>query len=366
MSPYSFGYAQPKPQALGISKVTLNKYGWQPLPKILGPKTQLISFNREGSLLVGFTARETYGVASREHPGLSFHILRFTSDGKVDLAITVPTNDYFHNGFYLGPNDEIFVRANEKFQFLSKIDLADGASAEWKTLAACPEDCRITQSVSRQTFVLRVPADRPNDSYIVIAASSASPHVLETCQQMASQGEKITDHFSYWSGVDGNEPFTRRFSFCTLDHPEELPLGWVGGLLVVNDTSFLKFGFVHKLQGRVELIKADGQSVFRHEMPKGVIPYDFLGPWATSNLNGTRFAFIVSTWRGGSNFLDISGRRVERRVVVLSETGKELASIQISLNHRHDFDFSLSPDGRRIAILDQNEVTIRDLTELDK
>jgi hypothetical protein len=48
---------------------------------------------------------------------------------------------------------------------------------------------------------------------------------------------------------------------------------------------------------------------------------------------------------------------VARRIVVYDEGGHELASVPVSTAYQRDFDFSLSPDGHRLAILDEGVVT---------
>ena len=71
-------------------------------------------------------------------------------------------------------------------------------------------------------------------------------------------------------------------------------------------------------------------------------------------MGGDRFAFTVETWRGGSRALDISSKRVARRVVVYTETDGQLATVPVNTNyHLRDFDVSMSPDGHRLAILDE-------------
>ncbi len=94
---------------------------------------------------------------------------------------------------------------------------------------------------------------------------------------------------------------------------------------------------------------------------KDDVPQYYVGYWATSDERGDRFAFTVDTWRGGSRFFDISGKLVGRRIVVYDEKGHELASVPVSTAYKLDFDFCLSPDGHRLAILDEGEVTVVDM-----
>jgi hypothetical protein len=98
-------------------------------------------------------------------------------------------------------------------------------------------------------------------------------------------------------------------------------------------------------------------------MPK----HDIVAPETIrTDERGNRFAFTVETWRGGSKALDISGKIVSRRVVVFSESGEQLASVQVNplynpLRYQRDFDFALSPDGRRLAVLDAGLLTVIDI-----
>jgi hypothetical protein len=86
-------------QTAKIVKFKLEGYGWQPLPQRQsgqhgehpGTPSHLISIDHNNRVLVGFSARENYSLASREHPGLSFRILRFTPAGKLDLLVALPT-----------------------------------------------------------------------------------------------------------------------------------------------------------------------------------------------------------------------------------------------------------------------------------
>lgn len=102
-----------------------------------------------------------------------------------------------------------------------------------------------------------------------------------------------------------------------------------GAILPLSDQAFVLLG-THAgkkaPQGGVDFVAPDGQLKFHREMPK----HDTVAPyWAASDERGDRFAFSVQTWRGGSGFLDISGKMVARRVVVYTETGQELTAVPV-------------------------------------
>jgi len=134
------------------------------------------------------------------------------------------------------------------------------------------------------------------------------------------------------------------------------------GFFPLNDDVFLQLGSDKDRRGLIRLVGQDGKVRFQHTMSeKNDVPQYYVGYWATSNERGDRFAFTVDTWRGGSRFFDISGKLVARRIVVYDEKGNELASVPVSTAYKLDFDFSLSPDGHRLAILDEGTVTVVDV-----
>jgi hypothetical protein len=356
-----------------VSQFKLDHYGWQPVPEEqrgewAGTSSKLVSIDHQGRVLVGFTVRENYGLASRERPGLSFHILRFTSEGKVDLSLVLPTNNLFTNGLYLGPNDQILARADDALQWLSEANGTRNEGTDWRLLTPCPRNCQISQSPSRRTLIVnsynKLPSDRDYNHGIrtltMLDVSSSPPRVVQNCPRPG--GGSITDKFSYQSS-DGISTDVRRWPLCDQEHDVELPLDMRRGeVFAISDDALLLLGTAKDRRG-VELVAPDGQVKFRKEMQKHDVVTAagyYLSPEVRSNERGDRFAFTVETWRGGSRPLDISGNRVARRVVVYDKAGQELASAPVSTTYHRDFDFSLSPDGHRLAILDEGVLTVVD------
>jgi hypothetical protein len=322
----------------------------------------LVSIDRKGRVLVGFAVRENSDLATREHPGFLFRILRFTSEGKVDLSFAVPANNRLTNGLYLGPNDEVFARANDALQGVAEEDGTHKKGTVLLPLAACPRDCQVSQSPSRRTLIVTNFEGHDLYTHMMLDASSSPPRVVQGCSQ---SGGIITDKFSYSVGSVGMRYFARRWPICEPEHSVELPIDLLGGALyALNDGLLLLLG-IGNIHGReivtpmrgIELITSDGQVKFKQEMPK----HDVVTDEVRSDERGDHFAFIVETWRGGSRLLDISGNRVGRRIVVYAGTGQQLATVPVSPIYHRNFDFSMSPDGHRLAILDEGIVTVVDL-----
>jgi hypothetical protein len=356
-------YVYAQPQTVNVTKIKLDVYGWQSVPKrreLFGRQfSQNLWLDHKGRVLVGFAVRESDALATREHPERSFHIMRFTAEGKLDLSVALPTNSWYTNALYLGPDDQILARANDRLQFFSE-DRNQGKSGSWQLLAPCPETCSISQSFSLRTLILNASplvGGRDGAAYVILDASSSPPHVVRTCSQMASM--QITDKFAYRTHYDRDDDLTVRFPFCDVEHYEEFPMWGKGGWrYILNDQTLLKIGDTKGGQFTADLIGANGQVKFSKEMPK----HDSIDPSKiTTDERYDRFAFMVNTERGAHPRLDIRGQLVARRVLVLDAIGKELASIPTETPYHRDFNFSMSPDGHCLAILDEGVVTVVEL-----
>jgi hypothetical protein len=284
----SYVYAQP--QTAKITKIKLEDYGWQQVrdrPQFGHTFRPNLQMDHEGRVLVGFTVRESDALATRGHPERSFHIIRFTAEGKMDLSVALPTNSWDKNGLYLGSEDQILARANDRLQLFSE-DRSQGQSGSWQVLAPCPETCFISQSFSRRTLILGVkPPDGDPDrfAYTILDASSSPPHVVRTCSQVASM--QITDKFAYRTHYDRDDDLTVRFPFCEVDHYEDFPLWGRGAGYVLNDDTLLKVG-----PTGAKLLGPDGQVKFSKEMPKN----DSIAPNKIATDDGyDRFAFMANT-----------------------------------------------------------------------
>ena len=349
-------YVYAQSQTPKITKIKLEDYGWQPVherPQFGHTFRPNLQMDHEGRVLVGFTVRESDALATRNHPERSFHIVRFTADGKLDLSVALPTDSWYTNALYLDPDDQILARANNALQLFSE-DQGEQSSGFWQTLAPCPETCSISQSFSRRTLLLRVKplvAGPDRSTYTILDLSYAPPRVTRTCSQMASM--QITDKFAYWTNYDRDDDLTVRFPFCEVDRYEDFPMWGRGGGYILNDDTLIKVG-----PTGARVLGPDGQVKFSKEMPKhdSIVYYKI-----TTDDGFDRFAFMVNTEQGAHPSLDIGGHLVARHVLVLDATGKQIASIPTETHYHMDSNYSLSPDGHRLAILEQGVVTVVEL-----
>jgi hypothetical protein len=70
----------------------------------------------------------------------------------------------------------------------------------------------------------------------------------------------------------------------------------------------------------------------------------------------------IITIRGVNRILDLSGHITARKIAVYDiDTGKQLVSIPVNKKHYYRYEFDFSPDGRRLAILEDDLVKVVDI-----
>jgi hypothetical protein len=341
----SFSQVGPAPST--VAELHLETYGWENPPLPLrdvwpGRGGPTVAIDHQNRVLAGFVTKNP-GLEKRGAPWYSFHILRFTPDGKLDLSLAIPTNSWFTSGFYLGPDDRLLVRANDEIQMKIDEDLkAEGAA--WTRLAPCPKECYVSQSPSRKTLILLEGHTR-----LRLDASAPVTDMLGSCPQHA--GSNITDNYGYASGSSyGMEYYAHRWTLCQPGAVADLPVNIRGGqLLPLTDQFLLVFGA--DVNSTIEGVNIDGQVRFTQKMAKHdlVWPYSLTGEILRPDESADRFAFLVETWRGGSRFLDISGHPVAQKIEIYSDAGQKLGELSVKVPFRRDFDYALSPDGHWLA-----------------
>jgi hypothetical protein len=297
--------------------------------------------------------------------------VRFSPDGKADLSVSLPTNKAGRTGIYLSDTDQIVARANDSLQLL-QTDEKTSQEGVWKILAPCALRCHVKQSVSRHTLVLYT--ENANPPLTIVRLSPQA--VLKRCgkgQQLLKSNEdkfqnypeSITDEFAYFAGVTPQlQEFTYRWPLCDYDHRVDMPFTIRGRWTVLND----KLSVVNTYAGGkgntnegLKVISSDGLVKFEPTLAKHESAGSLWVPIRSSE-RADRIAVDIFTVRGGSLALDISGHLTDRRVAVYDiEAREESASIPIDTKNHYRFEFDLSPDGHRLAILEDDVVKVVDL-----
>jgi hypothetical protein len=344
----------------------LRTYGWQPAGgRQHSVDKPSIVVDHERRVVVGFTIQARSGLVTRNQPSLDFRVMRFSPDGKVDLSLSLATHEKGRNAVYLSDTDQIIVRANDSLQVLQE--------GTWKTL--CPQSCRVSQSPSRRTLVLYTKTADPPLTIVHFSPQLAlrgcgkrDQFIQSSDDSFQNYAQSITDKFVYFHGWDAESGyFTYRWPLCDYEDRVQIALHVGSRLSVLNDDTFAAYPYSKQRKNEeLEVISSDGQVKFRPTMQ----PHESAGTtWTSmkSNENGKLIAVDLLTIRGTNNALDISGHVTARRVAVFDiEAGAQLASIPVSPKHRYGFQFDLSPDGHRLAILEDGKLQVVDIEESGK
>ncbi len=380
-------------QSIGkVSVFNLRDYGWE-TPELIRPHEldtagrRSIVIDHKGRVLVGFVVQARSGLVAREQPALAYRIVSFMADGNTEILPTLPTNGWRTNSIYLSARDNIIVRANDSLQILELgTDAALRRGGSWKAIERCAAGCRIWQSPSRQTLLLR---RRQANPPLTFTNTSAEPPSVKRCgtdepivgsvedRIFQNDPQAITDDFAYHSiqlksdvedyfshntSVAGTHVY--RWPLCDFEHRVLLPRILNPDFAVLNDRFLVtkvdssdKKGIAKEL----DVISTDGHIKFSQELAKHESWDNFLVP-IRSDEQGDRIAADILTVRGGNRTLDISGHVTARRIAVYDiEAGEEVASIPVEAKHRYRYEFDLSPDGKHLAILEDATVKLVDL-----
>jgi hypothetical protein len=347
-----------------VFAIDLRHYGWEP-PDRLDPSGPLLVIDHKGRVLVGFTVRERTGLVTRDQPSLDFHILRFTPDGKVDLSLSLPTDAKGITGIYLSDTDQIIARANASLQLLP-VDDPNMQGQTWRHLVQCDQRCSIKQSITRRTLHLYTPGSDPPSTLIRLSQGPSTQPcgkskklIGSNDDQIQNYPESITDTFAYFS-LDGE---TFRWPLCLYEDRTGMPIHIQGAWFALSDALFvLNTPSRRKGQtdGGLKVVSADGEVKFQPRMMKDESALNH--PRIRGNEGGDRIAVDIVTSRGGIPTLDVGSHVTARRIAVYDiGAGKEVASGPAKASYNYRFEFDLSPDGHRLAILEDNAVKLVDL-----
>jgi len=240
--------------------------------RVLATEAKLMRVDSTGRVLVGYPAREGNELAIRGNPRLLFHILRFTSDGKLDLSVSLPTDNIPHNAIFLDAHDHLLVVANGLLQMLTGDDEMPVQQRTWRVITSCSwpaEGCRVEQSPTRQQlFITKCPESNPFceiPGLTVYDTSLREPQSTKTCTR---RGGRTTDKFGYLSGWDKGY-YTRRYPLCGADTPQDLPVH-DAVCAVLNDSLFVvRSGKDERL---LAVITEQGDTKFQLHLPKHDTP----------------------------------------------------------------------------------------------
>lgn len=354
-------------QVLQVTQIKLEAFGWK--QPVINPMeldslpSQTVTIDSKGRVAVNFTLRaQGQELTTRAKPGLESHVIRFTPDGKPDLSLALPTNNWNGNGVYLDDQDRIIARANDSLLMVSP----DGQSGHDQTkqtiLAPCGRRCEVFQSLSRRTLYLDTWEPEHADHAITVLNTEDLSNILHCRLSASTPVNSITDRFAYFNHDPGapigsikQSPILYRWPFCDYEHRVELAAKAHHSIRAVDDDSLVFF----EVPNAIVVLGADGK--VKRKVSIHFSKHEGSGGVAVS-ASADRIAVIGDTFRGGSQLLDISAHMTAQRIIVIDMlNGDQLASIPMNPRDLVAIRIAMSPDGHRIAALVHDTVTVVDL-----
>lgn len=345
--------------------IKLDKYGWQPdqLKITNGEReigeTRRVAFDSTGKLYVGFAIGGDNRLLKPGEANNTFRVLTIDSaSGAVKRKLDFATQSKEWVGLNVSASDDLVVTANNKVQLVGEdgspkatfdIPMPKGnhllfvrQSASGKTLLITLLDLNAYYFLREDTLSLithcYVPPERNRDE----------PGTFSDNIQLRFVGTQ----------VPGSPYEMVKAPLC--GEGQDL---WSLGTSIVhphllNDSTVLELKTATSDADKpvFEVLKINGELVWKRELPKHFAAPTLLPICTTRDWH--RFAVTVMELRGGSRTFDISPRAVSMGVWIYdARTGKQIGSIKYPTLGR--YEFALSPDGSKLAILSNNGGTMQ-------
>jgi len=355
--------------------VHLQQYGWQPAKlKITNgereiAETRHIGFDSAGRLYVGFAIEGETKLLKQGEANNIFRVLAIDQEsGAVKRKLDFATQSKEWVGVNVSANNALLVTANNKVQLIGE----DGSpkTAFDIPMPAGNHRLSIRESATGKTLLVTI---GDLSTHYFLRSDTLFP--ITHCYTPPEQSRDDPEAFSRNMAEPGtfSDSIQMRLDGTTrLGPPYELvkaPLCgkaqdlWSQGAayitpVLLDDSTVLELG-TSKLDvdtSVFELRKTNGELAWREELPKHFLADSF--SWdSVGTTHGSRFAVEIVELRGGSQRFDISPRTISMGVWIYDvRTGKLVGSIKYPKLGR--CEFSLSPNGERIAILSTDGGTL--------
>jgi hypothetical protein len=333
--------------------IDLRKWGYKPRENkaILQQFSQFISVGAEGQVAVGFVTRERFGLATRALPPLSFHIIRFDRQGVVLDQHEFPTASWTENSIFFGPTGGLLVRTGEKVRlFSAKMELVteralsptkDSPIISWKISRSPDASNFLFYNFRREQTSIELV-----DSLNLALMSSCPFNPYDRVTSVSDQS------ISFEAPSPANDHLLRKTIVSKVCGPIQYEYTWHGEPLhavLVADKGLLLAG----TSSQIKFVGPGGKQVLWEDSFEK--HHDQVTDNVQTSADGEILVVVVKTF-SGSRLLDSSLHlKRERLVVYRTGDGKRLKEIEVHPEAPLVFGFSLSSDGKTLAVLaDEN------------
>jgi len=357
-------------QASGqVHRVDLREWGYKPPENSSETfrtqlSSQIISVGQNGEMVAGFVTRDRTGLATRELPPLSLHVVRFAKNGQFVLQASVPTPSWQENAIFYGASGELLIRTGTRLTLFS----SNMERVTQRDLPLTPNSHLINWKIiplpSRRAFLLY--HFRSADTSIALFNWNDSKPLKE-CSY--SQNDNLLSasnmNILSWHPSGRDNPLSREIEVSEICGPSRFSYSWDGEPLsaaLADDSSIILAG-----GGPSVSFVVGGKVLWKDVFNK---KSDVVSNHVEVSADGRFIAVAVKKFKGGSQFLDIPRMLKSIRVVVyVAKSGRKALEVPIDpTRSSSSFDFALSPSGDILAILSDGflEIVATSLTPDDR
>lgn len=316
---------------------------------------QLLSFFTNGDLIVGFVTRENSGLTTREHSLMNLHAITFSEEGVFRSKREFSTTDWYGNELFTANKDELLVRMGTDLVLYSQ-DNKQLAKRELQN-----RNPLVFSLPNHNAFVTEsTRGDLAHFQRVLELLDSQSLETINTCFCTKCWLLSASNHNMLIDNTDDYHPVFRTavIQFCG---PLQFKYEWridtkehANWATLTDDSHFLLAGGMAPIE-----FFDRGTRQWKDSFNQ---KHDEVDRKVAIDEKGDRFAVLVQTYVGNSDFWDLNGRLKSERIVVYnSASGKRLAEIPVEHLPSIIFNFKLSPDGKLLAILSDGDLQLNSI-----
>ncbi len=333
--------------AQDLGRIDLHHYGYvmdtpSKAPFLTKFSSQIVSVGENGETVVGFVTHDRFGLATRELPPLSLHVVRFAKDGTFLFEGTIPTSSWDENAIFYGSNGSLLIRTGTKLGLYS----SDLKKSKEMDLPLSTNSVRIMWGIfplpNRKAFLLTA-----HPSMRVLDWADLKP--LRECQtsQYFNELSVSNDEILFVRPNLGETQHVHSLDVNELCGPMRFSYSWDGdplGATLLHGDRFLLANY------SPFIVAIAGNTVqWRTDFDKNS---DVVADHVEVSADGEVLSVAVIEFGSGSRFLDISRKVKSVKVVVFrAKNGQRLLATSVIPTPVSRFDFALSPDGKSISIV---------------
>lgn len=331
--------------------INLRQWGYAPparRPELLSREgvssPKFIAVCRNHDVVVAFITRKGPDLATREEPALTLHAITVSEEGKLLSQKEFPAFGWYENSIFLNTDGDLLVRTGNKLNLFSKS--GDPLAERQLDGDAWPV---LLPFLNRQGMILF-------RHWQVEAIDLQSLTTVRQCSYPNLPVLSVSDRAVLVRfPIDATDPKPHRVQIDHTCGPIQFDYKWgptpnLGNVTLLDDTRF-----VISDGPFLELVQAGARRWSDYFNRK----HERIHGYAQADASGAVFGVVVGRYNGGNDFLDVDAHLGSIKIVVYdAKTGKRLVATPVDHLPSLVFDFSMSPDGKLLAVLSDGDLQL--------